>query len=96
MKWRTPESKLAFSRTMKRRFPFVAKSEGFQTKCPKLDAAVAKKSKRSDLSLDYMGYLKNPLDRKMDALLKRSWESSAYTFFIPGVASTCVPRNLLS
>lgn len=59
---------------------------GFYNKCPKLNTAVAKVSKRSNLSFEDVGLLKDLLDRKMDSVLRRAWKSSATSFNLsPGI-----------
>lgn len=40
-----------------------------------------------------MGSLKDPMDKKADAHLKRAWEAIGISFR-PALATTCVPRTL--
>lgn len=61
---------------------------GFYNKFPKLNTAVAKVSKRSNLSFEdrFSKLLKDLLDRNMDSVLRRAWESSATSFNLsPGI-----------
>ena len=50
-------------------------------------------SKRSDLSFEDSGVLKEQMDSKTDSLLRKAWDASALSLG-PAVASTCVARNL--
>lgn len=72
---KNPESKLVYYRALKRKLLFAVESTGFQNKYPKLDTAdtaVAKVYRKSDLIFQDMVFLKDRLDRKMDALLKQA------------------------
>lgn len=81
------------SRGHKRRFTFQCEFEEVFFKCPRLDAPMSQVSKRSDLSFENSGVLKDQMDRKADSLLHKVWDSSAFSLG-PAVASTCVVRNL--
>lgn len=63
------------------------------TKTPKLDAAVAKASSNTELAFEGMGSLKDPMDKKVDTLMKKAWEAC-----ISGLralaAANCVSRGL--
>ncbi|XP_068108314.1 uncharacterized protein [Hyperolius riggenbachi] len=92
--WKDPEKRFFVPRSFKRRFPFKEEEESPWTKCPKLDAALAQYSKNSDLSFEDAGSLKDPMDRKADALLKRAWDAVSFSFK-PAIASICLARNLV-
>ena len=91
--WKEPERRLFQSKRHKRRFPFQSEFEETFFKCPRLDAPMSQVSKRSDLSFEDSGVLKEQMDRKADSLLRKAWYASALALG-PAVASTCVARNL--
>ncbi|CAJ0938748.1 unnamed protein product [Ranitomeya imitator] len=68
--WKKPEKKGALPPALKRRCPFDDPVVDTWDKAPKLDAAVAKASKKASLPFEDMGSLKDPLDRKADIFLK--------------------------
>ncbi|XP_077105507.1 uncharacterized protein LOC143764147 [Ranitomeya variabilis] len=78
----------------KRRYPFSDEELNSWSKVPKVDAAVASTSKQSVLPVEDSGVLTDPLDRKAEALLKRSWEANTGAFR-PAISSTCTARSLL-
>ncbi|XP_018409532.1 PREDICTED: breast cancer type 2 susceptibility protein [Nanorana parkeri] len=91
--WKDPERKVFFSSKLKRRFPFKGEDSEVWEKCPKVDASLAKFSKNTDLSFEDMGLLKDPMDKKGEALLRRAWEAAG-AGFKPAVAVTCMARTL--
>ncbi|CAJ0942035.1 unnamed protein product [Ranitomeya imitator] len=78
----------------KRRYPFSDEDLNTWSKVPKVDAAVASTTKQSVLPVEDSGVLTDPLDRKAEALLKRSWEVNTGAFR-PAISSTCTARSLL-
>ncbi|XP_069616023.1 uncharacterized protein [Ranitomeya imitator] len=78
----------------KRRYPFDDEDLSTWTKIPKVDAAVASTSRRFSLPVEDAGSLTDPMDRKSDALLKKSWEACV-TAFKPAIAATCTGRSML-
>ncbi|XP_077110328.1 uncharacterized protein LOC143766492 [Ranitomeya variabilis] len=78
----------------KRRYPFSDEELNTWSKVPKVDAAVASTTKQSVLPVEDSGVLTDPLDRKAEALLKRSWEANTGAFR-PAISSTCTARSLL-
>ncbi|XP_073476117.1 lamina-associated polypeptide 2, isoforms alpha/zeta-like [Aquarana catesbeiana] len=91
--WQDPEKKPFFSRAHKRRFPFEEDPSAVWHKVPWLDAAFSQVSRSTDLSFEDMGVLKDPMDKRMDLLLNRSWQS-IMSNLKPAMATTCVARNL--
>ncbi|XP_068127180.1 lamina-associated polypeptide 2-like [Hyperolius riggenbachi] len=91
--WKDPEGRLFIPRSFKRRFPFNMEEHESLFKCPRLDAPLSQCSKDTDLSFEDMGTLKDPMDRKAEALLKRAWDSTSFSFK-PAISSVCVARNL--
>ncbi|CAJ0960520.1 unnamed protein product [Ranitomeya imitator] len=79
---------------LKRRYPFDDPVVETWDKAPRLDAAVAKASKKASLPFEDMGSLKDPLDRKADIFLKGTWEMAAGSLR-PAVATTCTARSLM-
>ena len=91
--WQEPEKKPFFSKSHKRRFPFGEDPSAIWNKVPKLDAAFSQVSRSTDLSFEDMGLLKDPMDKRMDLLLKKAWQSILINLK-PAMATTCVARNL--
>ena len=69
--WQEPERKPFFSKALKRRFPFSDDPSSIWNKTPKLDAAFSQVSRHTDLAFEDMGILSEPMDKKMDSLLKK-------------------------
>lgn len=61
-------------------------------KIPKLDAALLQVSKRSDLSFEDSGNIKDHMDCRSEMLLCRVWDANAAAM-VPALASACVARN---
>lgn len=59
-------------------FPFDEDPVALWNKVPKLDAAFCQFSRSTDLSLEDMGILKDPMDKRMDQQLKRAWQSQTH------------------
>ncbi|CAJ0966481.1 unnamed protein product [Ranitomeya imitator] len=78
----------------KRRYPFDDEDLNTWAKIPKVDAAVAYTSRRFSLPLEDAGSLSDPMDRKSDALLKKSWEACV-TAFKPAISARCTSRSML-
>lgn len=91
--WADPDRKPFFSRAHKRRFPFDEDPAALWNKVPKLDAAFSQVSRSTDLAFEDMGILKDPMDKKMDQQLKRTWQSIMGNLK-PAMATTCISRNL--
>ncbi|XP_072003574.1 uncharacterized protein [Engystomops pustulosus] len=92
--WRKADKKVFIPRAMKRKYPFPEKETEIWDKAPKVDVAVSKVSRKSALPVEDSGVLKDPMDKKADGFLRRSWEAAAGAFK-PNVAATCVSRSLL-
>lgn len=90
--WKTPESRTVFSGSLKRRYPFKEEEMAW-TKMPKLDAAVAKASSSTELAFEGVGSLKDPMDKKVDTLMKKAWEACV-TGLRALAAANCVSRGL--
>lgn len=60
-------------------------------KVPKFDAAFSQVSKSTDLFLEDMGILKDPMDKGMVNNFKRAWQSMGN--LKPAMKTTCVSRN---
>ena len=91
--WLEPEKKPFFSGSHKRRFPFEENPEAIWNKIPKLDTAFSQVSKSTDLTFEDMGLLKEPMDKRIELLLKITWQS-VMNNLKPAMATTCVARNL--
>lgn len=59
----------------------------------KVDAQVARTSKRFSLSFEDMGLLKDLMDKTAEGLLKRSWDTNT-AIFRPSIAALCMARAL--
>lgn len=72
--WWDPVRKPFFSRSLKWRFPFNDDAALICNKFPMLDAPFCQMSKNNYLAFEDMGALRDPLDKRMDALPKKGWE----------------------
>ncbi|XP_068107212.1 lamina-associated polypeptide 2, isoforms alpha/zeta-like [Hyperolius riggenbachi] len=91
--WDDPERRAFWPKSLSRRYPFSPEDQKFWGPVPKLDPSFSRVSRKSDLQFENFGNLKDPIDKKMDNLLRRAWESASLTFK-PAVASTAVGRSL--
>lgn len=92
--WKYPDKKVYIPKGQKRKYPFSEEDTSTWDKAPKLDGAIARIFKKSSLPFDDGCSLQDPLDKRIDTSLRRSWEASTSTFK-PNVASACVARSLL-
>ncbi|XP_077148207.1 lamina-associated polypeptide 2-like [Ranitomeya variabilis] len=92
--WEKQDQRGFLPSASKRKYPFSDEELLTWTKVPKVDAAVASTSKQSTLPVEDAGLLVDPLDRKAESSLKRSWEA-ATGIFKPAVASTCAARSMI-
>ncbi|XP_069615753.1 lamina-associated polypeptide 2-like [Ranitomeya imitator] len=92
--WEKQDQRGFLPSASKRKYPFSDEELNTWTKIPKVDAAVASTSKQSALPVEDAGLLSDPLDRKAESSLKRSWEAST-GIFKPTIASTCTARSML-
>lgn len=81
-------------KTHKRKYSFDEEETASWVRPPKIDAPIAKMSKKASLPFEDAGYLQDPIDKKLDKCLRRTWESAAGGLK-PNIASTCVARSLL-
>ncbi|XP_040266410.1 lamina-associated polypeptide 2, isoforms alpha/zeta-like isoform X2 [Bufo bufo] len=91
--WEKPDKGSFIPRGIKRRYPFSQEDCTDWETIPKVDAPVAKVAKHTALPFEDSAQLKDPLDRKAESLLRKTWETTA-ALLKPGVASTCVARTL--
>lgn len=91
--WENPEKKLFLSRAFKRKYPFEEEDSRFWDKIPRVDAPVTRLSKKTSLPFEDMGLLKDPMDKKAEMLLKKSWEAAS-AVLRPSIAATCTARAL--
>ncbi|XP_040278053.1 uncharacterized protein LOC120993641 [Bufo bufo] len=91
--WKKPDKKTFISKTFKRKYPFEEEASTSWDRAPKLDVAISKISKKSALPFEDMGFLRDPLDKRIDSSLKNLWESSAAAFR-PSIAATVVARSM--
>ncbi|XP_040189524.1 lamina-associated polypeptide 2-like [Rana temporaria] len=91
--WKDPEKGPFLPKSLKRRFPFENKETEVWNKKPRVDAAFSQVSRRTDLAFEDMGVLKDAMDKRADALLKKAWDSASASLK-PAMASTVVTRNL--
>ncbi|XP_069828802.1 lamina-associated polypeptide 2, isoforms alpha/zeta-like [Dendropsophus ebraccatus] len=92
--WSRPDRKGFVPRAVKRKYPFNDSEHPGWDHPPKIDVAIAKVSKKGSLPFEDLGTLKDPMDKKADGFLKRTWEAAAESFR-PSIAGTCVARSML-
>lgn len=61
---------------------------------PNFDVPIAKVSSKASFPFDDTGFLRDPMDKKAEGLIRKAWESFA-TAFKPNIASACIARCLL-
>lgn len=91
--WSKPDRRFFLSRAFKRKYPFNDEDSSQWDKIPRVDAPVARISKKASLPFEDMGLLKDPMDKKAEVLLKKTWETST-AIFRPAIAATCTARSL--
>lgn len=91
--WKKPDKKFFIPKAIKRRYPFEEGDCTDWDSVPKVDVPLAKVAKHTSLPFEDASQLKDPLDRKAESLLKRTWEAAS-DLLRPGVAATCVARTL--
>ncbi|KAG9485005.1 hypothetical protein GDO78_008228 [Eleutherodactylus coqui] len=91
--WRKPDASSFSTRGVKRRYPFEEEVCASWEEVPKVDVPVAKVARKTTLPFEDAAQLKDPMDRKAEGLLKKSWEAAA-NILRPGTAATCVARTL--
>lgn len=91
--WARPDKRFFLSRSFKKKYPFSEEDSSQWDRVPKVDAPVTRISKKTSLPFEDMGLLKDPMDKKAEVLLKKSWESST-ALFRPAIAATCTARSL--
>ncbi|XP_069827931.1 uncharacterized protein [Dendropsophus ebraccatus] len=91
--WKEPEKRLFIPKEFRSRFPFEEEDTKLWLESPKIDIQVAKVVKKTSLPFEDASQLKDPIDRKMDSLLRRSWDASAAAIN-PNIAATTVARSL--
>ncbi|XP_069600694.1 uncharacterized protein [Ranitomeya imitator] len=91
--WESPEKKLTTPAEIKDRFPVDAETASCWSEVPKVDVQIARVAKKTTLPFEDASQLRDPLERKMDGLLRKSWETSASLLNINSV-STCVARSM--
>lgn len=74
--WQDPERKPFFLRALKRRLKFFEDEASVWTKTPRLDTAFPQVSRHTDLAFEDTGALSDPMDKRMDSLLKKIWDLS--------------------
>ncbi|KAG8539055.1 hypothetical protein GDO81_021544 [Engystomops pustulosus] len=92
--WQNPDKKSYIPRAIKRKYPFDESATSGWGLPPKVDASIIKISRGTSLPFEDINALRDPMDRKAESFLKKSWEY-ATTSFRPAVAATCVARSLL-
>ncbi|XP_073400068.1 lamina-associated polypeptide 2, isoforms alpha/zeta-like [Dendrobates tinctorius] len=92
--WEKNDQRSFLPSASKRKYPFSDEELLKWTKVPKVDAVISSTSRQSAIPVEDAGLLADPLDRKAESSLKRSWESTT-GIFKPAVASTCTTRSML-
>lgn len=91
--WKHPDKGMFSARTLKRKYPFEEQDSASWVRAPKIDVPVAKMSRKTALPFEDSGSLPDPIDRKQDSLLKKTWEVTTASLR-PDIAGTCVARSL--
>ncbi|KAG8598633.1 hypothetical protein GDO81_002683 [Engystomops pustulosus] len=92
--WKNPEKRSFIPTAVKRKYPFDSEATSSWGCPPKIDVSITKIVHSSSRPVKEMDSLKDPLDRKADSLLRKTWESSTAAFK-PIVAAASVTRAVL-
>ncbi|XP_075189469.1 uncharacterized protein LOC142286388 [Anomaloglossus baeobatrachus] len=90
--WEALQKHLEIPRELRNRF-LLEEDPTCCWEVPKVDVHVARVARKTTLPFEDSLQLKDSMDRKMDSLLRKSWETSV-VLHKTGVASTCVARSL--
>uniref|UniRef100_A0A803JGY9 Lamina-associated polypeptide 2 alpha C-terminal domain-containing protein n=1 Tax=Xenopus tropicalis TaxID=8364 RepID=A0A803JGY9_XENTR len=93
--WDKMDARFSVQSKIQRLYPFSTDQEKVWEKPPRVDAAVARLSKRTVLPVDDVSSFSNPMDRKMEAILKKSYLATAASCR-PAIALTSVSRAMQS
>ncbi|XP_071977730.1 lamina-associated polypeptide 2, isoforms alpha/zeta-like [Engystomops pustulosus] len=91
--WKNPEGRANITKEFRNRLLFDPKETETWDSPPKVDIQVSKVVKKTDLPFEDSSQLRDPMDRKADALLRRVWESSMLSLK-SNIAATSVARTL--
>ncbi|CAJ0952120.1 unnamed protein product [Ranitomeya imitator] len=89
--WGLPEKGLNVPSEFQNCFPLEGDCSLFDM--PKVDVQVSRVTKKTALPFEDSSQLKDPMDRKTESLLRKSWETLT-NLLRSNVASTCVARSL--
>ncbi|XP_073408857.1 uncharacterized protein [Dendrobates tinctorius] len=85
--WEPLEKRLETPAELKKRFPLEEKIAKCWLEIPKMVIQVVKVAKKDNLALEDFSQLRDPMDHKMNSLLKKTWDTSA-ALSIANVVST--------
>ncbi|XP_066453845.1 uncharacterized protein [Eleutherodactylus coqui] len=91
--WASADRHLYLSREYKERLRFAEEDVNIYEDVPKVDAQVARMAKKTALPFEDSSHLKDPMDNRVDALMKRAWQTTAYTLE-SNIAATSVARSM--
>ncbi|XP_077147122.1 uncharacterized protein LOC143808400 [Ranitomeya variabilis] len=91
--WQEAEKKLVIPRDFRLRLPYNPEDIKVWDEVPKIDVPLAKVAKKTSIPFEDSSALKDPMDRKADGLLRRTWESSA-AIIRANIAATSVARSM--
>ncbi|XP_071994162.1 uncharacterized protein [Engystomops pustulosus] len=92
--WKNPDKKSFIPSGVKRKYPFDSEATSSWGFPPKIDVSINRINQRSSDPFNGRWFLKDPLDRKADGLLRKTWGSSTAAFK-PIVAAASVTRAVL-
>ncbi|XP_040284622.1 uncharacterized protein LOC120998145 [Bufo bufo] len=91
--WTDPERRLGVSREFRNRLLFDPADVKLFNETPKIDIQVAKVVKKTSLPFEDSSQLQDPMERKADSLLKKSWETAMFGVKT-NIAATSVARSM--
>ncbi|XP_041428170.1 lamina-associated polypeptide 2-like [Xenopus laevis] len=89
--WENPDRKFTVSRRFRKMFPFPSDQSKAWEFAPKVDAAITRVARRTTLPVDEGVSLRDPMERRQDASLKRAYVAGGATCKA-AVAITSVTR----
>uniref|UniRef100_A0A1B8XUR9 Lamina-associated polypeptide 2 alpha C-terminal domain-containing protein n=1 Tax=Xenopus tropicalis TaxID=8364 RepID=A0A1B8XUR9_XENTR len=89
--WAQPERRIALTQRFFKTYPVPEEHQKKWDKAPKVDSAVARLSRQTAIPAEEAAF-KDPLDRRMESILKRSYTQAA-AILRPAVASAGLART---
>ncbi|XP_066431206.1 uncharacterized protein [Eleutherodactylus coqui] len=91
--WQEPEKRITVPKEIRNRLAFATEDVRLYRETPKVDIQIAKVAKKTLLPFEDTSQLSDPMDKKIDGLMKKAWEATSLTIEA-NIASTSVARSM--